>query len=65
MPLTNNTSHLRHDAITKHTWSPNLDTQRYQAAGSATFKADVFAFGDCADTPHHSEYTYSLNDPQV
>ncbi|GAX72960.1 hypothetical protein CEUSTIGMA_g415.t1 [Chlamydomonas eustigma] len=64
MPLTKNTSHLNHESITKYTWSPNLDTTRYQAQGSATYKADSFSYGDTADTPHHSEYTYSLANPK-
>eukprot|EP00955_Chlamydomonas_euryale_P060251 357663-Chlamydomonas_euryale.AAC.3 len=65
MPLIVNTAHLRHEAVTKHTWSPNKDTVRYQAAGSATYKDDMFAHGDTADTPHISEYTMSHKDPQV
>jgi len=64
MPLIVNTAHLRHEAVTKHTWSPNKDTVRYQAAGSATYKDDMFAHGDTADTPHISEYTMSHKDPQ-
>ena len=65
MPLTKNSSHLIHEGITKHTWSPNQDTTRYQATGSATYKRDAFCPGDTADTPHISEYTYQLGDPQV
>ena len=65
MPLTKNSSHLIHEGITKHTWSPNLDTTRYEATGSATYKKDAFSYGDTADTPHHSEYTYQLAEPQV
>ena len=63
MPLTKNLSHLIHEGITKHTWSPNLDTTRYQASGTATYKRDAFCYGDTADTPHHSEHTYQLGEP--
>jgi hypothetical protein len=65
MPLTNNTSHLNHEAVTKHTWSPNNDTTRYEASGSTTYKPDLFQHGEAADTPHISEYTYSNGDPKV
>lgn len=64
MPLTNNTSHLNHEAVTKHTWSPNNDTIRYEASGSATYKPDLFQHGEASDTPHISEYTYSNGDPK-
>lgn len=65
MPLTNNTSHLRHEALTKHTWEPQNDTLRYQASSSSTYKDDMFAHGDTSDVPHVTEYTHSHNDPQV
>ena len=65
MPLTKNSSHLIHEGITKHTWSPNLDTKRYQATGTATYKKDAFTYGDTADTPRHTEYTYQHAEPQV
>ncbi len=65
MTLTKNSSHLIHEGITKHTWSPNLDTTRYQATGTSTYKRDAFSYGDTADTPHLSEYTYSLGEPKV
>lgn len=65
MPLIKSTAHFAHDAVTKHTWNPNNDTVRYEAAGSGTYKKDMFAFGDTADVPHKSEHTHQLSDPQA